>query len=96
MPLCKNPCPVDHKIYDLVSSPMVIITIYLLSAFMPRNREEDFKKKKYINLKLFTPKLSPRGGVTLSVICNFFYSLPYGCYTPILVKFGPVVLRKKM
>ena len=61
MPLRKNPCPVDHKIYDLVSSPMVIITIYLLSAFMPRNREEDFKQKKYINLKLFTPKLSPRG-----------------------------------
>ena len=57
---------------------------------MPGSTGEDFLKK-CINFKLFTPKLSPL--MDGSGNLQFLVSLPYRCYIPNLVKFGPVVLE---
>ena len=76
----------------LIWSSLIYILSASLSDSMPGSRE-DFLKK-CINFKLFTPKLSPL--MDGSGNLQFLVSLPYRCYIPNLVKFGPVVSEEEM
>ena len=61
--------------------------------FMPRSRKENLKEIH--QFYIFLPQhYLPFGWRSWNL--QFLVSLPYRCYTPNLVKIGPVVLEKKM